>query len=40
MLNSEWDMKFYFLHIKVDDIGNTLKCLGTNNSNVENLSKG
>jgi len=39
MLNYEWDMKFYFIHIKSDEVGATLKHLGTINGNVKNLSK-
>jgi hypothetical protein len=32
-------MKFYFLHIKFDEVGTTLKHLETINGNVKNLSK-
>ena len=39
LLNSEWDMKFYFLHMKSDEVGTTLKHLETINGNVKNLSK-
>jgi hypothetical protein len=39
LLNLEWDMKFYFLHTKSDEVGTTLKHPETINSNVKNLSK-
>jgi hypothetical protein len=32
-------MKFYFLHIKSDEVGTTLKHPETINGNVKNLSK-
>jgi hypothetical protein len=37
MLNFEWDIKFYFLHMKSDEVGTTLKHPETNNGNVKNL---
>ena len=40
MLNFEWDLKFYFLHMKSDEVGTTLKHPNTLNGNVKNLSKG
>jgi hypothetical protein len=39
LLNFEWDMKFYFLHMKSNEVGTTLKHLETMNGNVKNLSK-
>ena len=39
LLNFEWDMKFYFLHMKSDEVGTTLKHSETINGNVKNLSK-
>jgi hypothetical protein len=39
LLNSEWDIKFYFLHIKSNEVGTTLKHPETINGNVKNLSK-
>ena len=39
LLNFEWDLKFYFLHMKSDELGTTLKHLETINGNVKNLSK-
>ena len=38
MLNSEWDIKFYFLYMK-SDVGTTLKHPKIINGNVKNLSK-
>jgi hypothetical protein len=39
LLDFEWDMKFYFLHIKSGEVGTTLKHPETINGNVKNLSK-
>ena len=39
LLNFEWSMKFYFLHMKYDEVGNFLKHTGTISGNVKNLSK-
>ena len=39
LLNFEWSMKFYFLHMKPDEVGNFLKHIGTVSGNVKNLSK-
>jgi hypothetical protein len=39
LLNFEWDMKLYFLHMKSDEIGTTLKHPKAINGNVKNLSK-
>ena len=39
LLNFEWDRKFYFLHLKSDEVGTTLKHPETINGNVKNLSK-
>ena len=39
MLNFEWDKKFYFLHLKSDEVGTTLKHPETINGNVKSLSK-
>jgi hypothetical protein len=39
LLDFEWDMKFYFLHINFDEVGTTLKHPETINGNVKNLSK-
>ena len=39
LLNSEWDMKFHFLHMKSDEVGTTLKHPETINGNVKTLSK-
>jgi hypothetical protein len=36
LLNFEWDMKFYFLHMKFDEVGATRKHPKTINSNVKN----
>ena len=38
LLNFEWDLKFYFLHMKFDEVGTTLKHPETINGNVKNLS--
>jgi hypothetical protein len=35
----EWDLKFYFLHMKSNEVGTTLKHPETINGNVKNLSK-
>jgi hypothetical protein len=39
LLNFEWDMKFYFIHMKSDGVGTTLKHPKTMNGNVKNLNK-
>jgi hypothetical protein len=39
LLNVEWDLKFYFLHVKSNEVRTTLKHLETINGNVKNLSK-
>ena len=39
MLNFEWDMKLYFLHMKANEVGTTLKNPKTINGYVKNLSK-
>ena len=39
LLNFEWDLNFYFLHMKFDEVGTTLKHPETINGNVQNLSK-
>ena len=39
LLNFEWDLKFYFLHMKSNKVGTTLKHPETINGNVKNLSK-
>jgi hypothetical protein len=39
LLNFEWDLKFYFLHMKSNEVGTTLKHPETINGNVKNLSK-
>ena len=39
LLNFEWDLKFYFLHMKSNEVGTTLKHTETINGNVKNLSK-
>ena len=39
LLNFEWDLKFYFLHMKSNEAGTTFKHLETINGNVKNLSK-
>ena len=39
LLNFEWSMKFYFLHMKSDEVGNFLKHTGKISGNVKNLSK-
>jgi hypothetical protein len=38
-MNFEWDLKFYFLHMKSNEVGTTLKHPETINGNVKNLSK-
>ena len=40
LLNSEWDLKFYFLHMNSDEVRNTLEHLETVDGNVKNISKG
>jgi hypothetical protein len=39
LLNFEWDLKFYFLHMKSNEVGTTLKHHEIVNGNVKNLSK-
>jgi hypothetical protein len=39
LLNFEWDLKLYFLHMKSNEVGTTLKHPETINGNVKNLSK-
>ena len=39
LLNFEWSMKFYFLPMKFDEVGNFLKHTRTVSGNVKNLSK-
>jgi hypothetical protein len=39
LLNFAWDLKFYFLHMKSNEVGTTLKHPETINGNVKNLSK-
>ena len=39
LLDCKWAMKFYFLDMKSNEVGTTLKHLGTINGNVKNLSK-
>jgi len=39
ILKFEWDMKFYFLYVKSNEVGTTLKDLETINGNVKNISK-
>ena len=39
LLNSKRDLKFYFLHMKSDEVGTTLKHPEAINGNVKNLSK-
>ena len=39
LLNFEWDLKFYFLHMTSDEDGTMLKHTETINGNVKNLSK-
>ena len=39
LLNFEWDLKFYFLHMKSNEVETSLKILVTINGNVKNLSK-
>jgi hypothetical protein len=38
-MNFEWDLKFFFLHIKSNEVGTTLKHPETINGNVKKLSK-
>ena len=35
----KWDLKFYYLHIKSNEVGATLKHPETMNGNVKDLSK-
>ena len=39
LVNSEWDLNFYFLHMKSDEVGTTLKNPKTINGNVKILGK-
>ena len=39
LLNSEWDLKFYFLHMESGEVGTTFKHPETINGNVKILSK-
>jgi hypothetical protein len=39
LLNFEWDLKFYFLHMKSNEVGTTLKHSETINGIVKKLSK-
>ena len=39
LLNSEWDLKLYFLHMKFNESRPTLKHPETINGNVKSLSK-
>ena len=39
LLNFECDLKFYFLHMKSNEVGTILKHPETINGNVKNLSK-
>ena len=39
LFNSEWDLKFHFLHMNSDEVETTLKHPETINGNVKNLSK-
>jgi hypothetical protein len=39
LLNSDRDMKFYFLNINSDEVETTLKQPGTISGNVKNLNK-
>ena len=39
LLDFEWDMKFYFLHMKSDEVVTIFKHPETINGNVKNLSK-
>ena len=39
LLNSEWNLKFYFLRMNSDEVGTTLKHPETINGNVKILSK-
>ena len=39
LLNFEWDLKFYFLHMKSNEVGTTLKHPNTVNGNIKKLSK-
>jgi hypothetical protein len=39
LLNYEWHMKFYFLHMKSNEVGTTLKHSETIDGNVKILSK-
>ena len=39
LLNFEWDLKFYFLHMKSKEAETSLKLLVTINGNVKILSK-
>ena len=37
LLNFEWDLKFYFLHMKYNEVGTTLKHCETINGNVSDI---
>ena len=39
LLNFEWSVKFYFLHMKSDEVENFLKQTAIVSGNVKNLSK-
>ena len=39
MLNSEWDKKFYFFHLKFDEVGTTLKHPKNLSRRIENKDK-
>ena len=39
LLNSEWDMKFYFIYMKFDEVGIAPKHPRTINGNVKNLRR-
>jgi hypothetical protein len=40
LLNFEWDLKFYFLCMKSNEVGTSLKHPETINGNVKKLNKG
>ena len=39
LLNFEWSMKFYLLHMKSNEVGKFIKHTGIVSGNVKNLSK-
>ena len=39
LLNFEWTMKFYFFHMKYDEVGNSLEHTQTVSGNLKKLSK-